>query len=69
MLPLNESTIEGLKEIGAFLGLIGNDNRKRVKKWIVEGLPARLVAGRWYANKFELQTWYENTFKGSVQNG
>ena len=53
--------LQGLKEIADHLGLQahGLDARRLLLSWISrEGLPARRLAGRWYADASELDSWW-----------
>ena len=55
--------LQGLKEIAEHLGLQvhHNDSRRVLRSWIRrEGLPAKRLAGRWYADAQELETWWGN---------
>lgn len=62
-MPLNKNSIEGLKSIASYVGLVGTDNRKRLKVLIdKEGMPVKKVGGRWYAEKALLKDWYDNKF-------
>jgi hypothetical protein len=58
--------LEGAKAIADFVGLQlqpqherpGADRRKRVTSWVrIEGFPAFLAAGRWYAYEHEIEQW------------
>jgi hypothetical protein len=53
--------LQGLKEIADHLGLQANslDARRLLHSWITrEGLPARRLAGRWYAEATEIESWW-----------
>lgn len=53
--------LQGLKEIADHLGLQAHaiDARRLVLSWISrEGLPATRLAGRWYAEQAEIDTWW-----------
>lgn len=57
----HRQVLQGLKEIAAHLGLQAQhtDARRVLRSWINrEGLPARRLAGRWYAEAGELETWW-----------
>jgi hypothetical protein len=59
--------LQGLKEIAAHLGLQAhhNDARRVLRSWITrEGLPAKRLAGRWYADAGELESWWTNRMGG-----
>ena len=52
--------LHGLKEIADHLGVQAHalDARQLILSWISrEGLPAKRLAGRWYADAAELETW------------
>jgi hypothetical protein len=53
--------LQGLKGIADHLGLQmqRNDSRRVLRSWITrEGLPAKLLAGRRYADKQEIEAWW-----------
>jgi hypothetical protein len=53
--------LQGLKSIAEHLGLQmqHNDSRRVLRSWIArEGLPAKCLAGRWYADAQELEAWW-----------
>jgi hypothetical protein len=53
--------LQGLKEIADHLGLQAHalDARRLLMSWISrEGLPARRLAGRWYAEAAEIESWW-----------
>jgi hypothetical protein len=53
--------LQGLKEIADHLGLQAHslDARRVLLSWIErEGLPARRLAGRWYAEVSEIEEWW-----------
>jgi hypothetical protein len=60
--------LQGLKEIAEHLGLQAHalDARRLLLSWISrEGLPARRLAGRWYADLAELEEWWASRSRGS----
>ena len=60
--------LQGLKEIADHLGLQAHalDARRLLLSWISrEGLPARRLAGRWYADAAELETWWASRGGGN----
>ena len=53
--------LQGLKEIADHLGVQAHalDARRLILSWISrEGLPAKRLAGRWYADAAELERWW-----------
>ena len=53
--------LQGFKEIADHLGLQTHalDARRLLLSWISrEGMPARRLAGRWYAEQAELDDWW-----------
>jgi hypothetical protein len=55
--------LQGFKEIASHLGVQthGVDARRLLTSWIRrEGLPARRLAGRWYADTGELDAWWQS---------
>ena len=63
--------IQGLKEIAEHLGfqLQQADSRRVLRSWIErEGLPARLLAGRWYADAAELEQWWNERLAGRARS-
>jgi len=63
--------LQGLKEIAAHLGLQAhhNDARRVLRSWISrEGLPAKRLAGRWYADAGELDSWRTNRLGGGAKS-
>jgi hypothetical protein len=52
--------LQGLTQIADFLGMQQAVNARRlVLSWISrEGLPAKRLAGRWYADEEEVETWW-----------
>ena len=58
---MGHKLIQGLKEIAEHLGLHlqHTDSRRVLHSWIErEGLPVRMLAGRWYADGAELEQWW-----------
>ena len=65
---MSHNMLQGLKEIAAHLGLQvhHNDVRRVLRSWITrEGLPAKQLAGRWYADAAELDSWWVGRAGGS----
>lgn len=55
--------LQGFKEIASHLGVQahGVDARRLLTSWIRrEGMPARRLAGRWYADSTELDDWWQS---------
>lgn len=55
--------LQGLKEIAEHLGLQEHsiDARRLLLSWIArEGLPVTRLAGRWYAERTELDAWWSS---------
>jgi hypothetical protein len=62
--------LQGLKEIAGHLGLQEHalDARRLLLSWIGrEGMPARRLAGRWYAEETELDDWWVSRSGGSAR--
>ena len=62
--------LQGLKEIAEHLGLQEHaiDARRLLLSWISrEGLPATRLAGRWYAERSELDSWWAAQSGGSAR--
>jgi hypothetical protein len=62
--------LQGLKEIAEHLGLQDHamDARRLLLSWISrEGLPARHLSGRWYADAGELEQWWSSRSGGTVR--
>ena len=58
---MSRRILQGLREIAAHLGLHGQRTNRLVLSWIArEGLPARRLAGRWYAEVAELDAWWSS---------
>ena len=58
---MSRHILQGLKEIADHLGLQAHslDARRLLLSWISrEGLPARRLAGRWYAEANEIESWW-----------
>jgi hypothetical protein len=57
---VSSHTLEGLKQIGDYLGLQQVvDARRLVLSWISrEGLPAKRLGGRWCADVNDLEAWW-----------
>lgn len=52
--------LQGLNAMMTFLGLPATFDRKAFKRWIrEEGLPAKFVAGRYYADPDALRAWWD----------
>lgn len=52
--------LEGLNAIMEFLRLPADFRRQRLVRWIErDGLPARRVGTRYYADPLELRAWWE----------
>ena len=66
---MSHRMLQGLKEIADHLGLeSAADARRLVLSWIErEGLPARHLAGRWYADAQEIDKWWAARRAQSVQ--
>jgi hypothetical protein len=59
---MSRRMLQGLKEIADHLGLQSHalDARRVLLSWIErEGLPARRLAGRWYAQATEIDAWWK----------
>ena len=62
--------LQGLKEIADHLGLQARalDARRVLLSWISrEGLPARRLAGRWYAEQAELDAGWASRRGGNAR--
>jgi hypothetical protein len=60
---MSRRILQGLKEIASHLGLQSHtlDARRVLLSWIDrEALPARRLAGRWYADAAEIDTWWDS---------
>jgi hypothetical protein len=60
---MSRRILQGLREIAEYLGLHGEgaNSRRLLLSWIDrEGLPARRLAGRWYADLDELEKWWSS---------
>jgi hypothetical protein len=58
---MSRRILQGLREIATYLGLHGQGTNRLVLSWIArEGLPARRLAGRWYADVSELESWWSS---------
>jgi hypothetical protein len=59
---MSRRMLQGLKEIADHLGLAHSlDARRVLISWIErEALPARRLAGRWYAEATEIEEWWES---------
>jgi hypothetical protein len=60
---MSRRMLQGLKEIADHLGLQAHslDARRVLISWIErESLPARRLAGRWYADATEIEAWWES---------
>lgn len=58
---MSRRVLQGLGEIADYLGVRGEgaNTRRLVLSWIArEGLPARRLSGRWYADVDELERWW-----------
>jgi hypothetical protein len=57
---MSRRILQGLKEIADHLGLAHSlDARRVLISWIErEGMPARRLAGRWYAEATEIEEWW-----------
>ena len=67
---MSRHMLQGLKEIADHLGLQAHafDARRLLLSWISrEGLPARRLAGRWYAEATELETWWTSRSGGTAR--
>ncbi len=67
---MSRRMLQGLKEIADHLGLQSHalDARRLLMSWISrEGLPARRLAGRWYADAAELENWWVSRGGGSAR--
>jgi hypothetical protein len=63
--------LHGLREIAEHIGLRshGLDTRHLLMSWISrEGLPARRLAGRWYADAAELDAWWASRRRGEPRS-
>jgi hypothetical protein len=60
--------LQGLKEMAEHLGLAHSlDARRVLISWIErEGLPARRLAGRWYAEATEIEKWWQSRRTGDT---
>jgi hypothetical protein len=66
---MSRHMLQGLKEIADHLGLQAHslDARRVLLSWIErESLPARRLAGRWYADATEIEAWWESRRGGSA---
>ena len=66
---MSRHMLQGLKEIADHLGLQAHslDARRVLLSWIErEDLPARRLAGRWYADATELEAWWESKKGGGA---
>jgi hypothetical protein len=62
--------LQGLKEIADHLGLQTHafDARRLLLSWTSrEGMPARRLAGRWYAEQAELDEWWASRSGGEAR--
>ena len=60
---MSRRMLQGLKEIADHLGLQSHtlDARRVLLSWIErEALPAKRLAGRWYADATEIDAWWES---------
>jgi hypothetical protein len=60
---MSRRVLQGLAEIAEYLGVRGEaaNIRRLVLSWIArEGLPARRLSGRWYADVEELEAWWSS---------
>jgi hypothetical protein len=59
---MSRRMLQGLKEIADHLGLAHSlDARRVLISWIErEAMPARRLAGRWYAEATEIEAWWES---------
>ena len=65
---MSRRILQGLREIAAHLGLHGQRTNRLVLSWITrEGLPARRLAGRWYAEVAELRQSSEQILQPNRQ--
>src|SRR3989442_15863101 len=68
--PMSRRMLQGLKEIADHLGLQSHslDARRVLLSWIErEALPARRLAGRWYADATEIEEWWLSRSGGDTQ--
>jgi hypothetical protein len=66
---MSRHMLQGLKEIADHLGLQAHslDARRVLLSWIErEALPARRLAGRWYADASEIEEWWESRRGGGA---
>ena len=66
---MSRHMLQGLKEIADHLGLQAHslDARRVLLSWIErEALPARRLAGRWYADATEIEAWWESKRGGGA---
>jgi hypothetical protein len=67
---MSRRMLQGLKEIADHLGLQSHslDARRVLLSWIErESLPARRLAGRWYADAAEIEEWWVSRGGGTAR--